>query len=77
VWPSTGPEAFDSYERHACRQSIASIEAILANTEAGMVQVSTGDLALALGMKVYERQNCVQAWAEAEWVPFPRQLQAH
>jgi AbiTii len=54
----------DQYERYECRQSIASIEAILTKTNDGTVQVNTGDLALVLGMKVYERLNCVQAWAE-------------
>jgi hypothetical protein len=52
------------YERYECRQSIASIEAILRKVEGGTVHISTGDLALALGMGVYERQNCLQAWAE-------------
>lgn len=53
-----------SYDRYECRQSIASIEDILAKTKGGMVQVSTGDLALVLGTKVYQHQNCLQAWAE-------------
>lgn len=54
------------YQRYQCRQSIASIEAILKQSEggSGTLQVSTGDLALALGGKVYLDQNCVQAWAE-------------
>jgi hypothetical protein len=29
-----------------------------------MVQVGTGDLVLVLGTKVYQNQNCIQAWAE-------------
>jgi hypothetical protein len=52
------------YESYECRESIASIEAILTKNRTGMIQVSTGDLALFLGAKVYQYQNCVQAWAE-------------
>lgn len=54
----------ESYERYNCRYSIASIEAILAKSKTGNVQVSTGDLSLVLGTNVYEHQNCIQAWAE-------------
>lgn len=55
-----------SYERYQCRQSVASIEAILAKSKSGSgtMHISTADLALVLGQKVYEGQNCVQAWAE-------------
>jgi len=56
--------ARESYTRYKCRQSIASVEAILSSTTEGTVHVSTGDLALSLGAKVYRGQNCVQAWAE-------------
>lgn len=52
------------YQRYECRQSIASIETMLAKAKGGTVQVSTGDLALVLGTKVYEHQNCIEAWAE-------------
>lgn len=52
------------YQHYECRQSIASIEAILGKERQGTVQVSTGDLALILGTKVYKHQNCVQTWAE-------------
>lgn len=52
------------YQRYECRQSIASIEAILAKDDGGTVQVSTGDRSLVLGQKVYQHQNCIQAWAE-------------
>lgn len=37
---------------------------MLAANDRSSLGVSTGDLALALGMKVYQHQNCVQAWAE-------------
>lgn len=50
-----------SYERWECRQSIASIEDVLAKVKTGTVQISTGDLALFLGTKVYRDQNCIQA----------------
>ncbi len=53
-----------SYERYQCRLSVANVENALTQSEGGMVQVSTGDLALVLGTKVYEHQNCVQAWAQ-------------
>lgn len=53
------------YQRYECRLSIANIEATLANSkDTGMVEVSTGDLAVALGTKVYQDQSCLQAWAE-------------
>ncbi len=52
------------YERYECRESIAAIEATLAKATSGTLQVNCGDLALILGGKVYQHQNCVQAWAE-------------
>lgn len=52
------------YEHYECRQSITSVEAFLGKERQGTVKVNTGDLALILGTKVYEHQNCVQAWAE-------------
>jgi hypothetical protein len=56
-------EARKHYERYECRQSIASVEAAL-KTDPATLQVSTGDLAVMLGTRVYQGQNCVQAWAE-------------
>lgn len=53
-----------SYREYKCRQSIASVESILASGTDRMIQISTGNLALSLGMNVYKGQNCVQAWAE-------------
>jgi hypothetical protein len=58
-------EARKHYERYECRQSVASVEAAL-KTESYAMQVSTGDLAVLLGRRVYQGQNCVQAWAEFE-----------
>ena len=57
-------KARKSYERYECRLSIANVESALASTKGGIIQVSTQDLAVALGTKVYEDQNCLQSWAE-------------
>jgi hypothetical protein len=53
-----------AYQAYRCRQSVASVEEILKQAAAGNPQVSTGDLAVTLGAKVYQGQNCFQAWAE-------------
>jgi hypothetical protein len=55
-----------TYENYECRQSIASIEAILAEakSDSGSVSVDTADLAMVLGGDVYENYNCIQTWAE-------------
>ena len=54
------------YRNCECRQSIASLEAMLDKSKAGggVFQISTGDLAVVLGTKVYQEQNCIAAWAE-------------
>jgi len=54
------------YQKWQCRQSVAAIEAILDKSKSGggTLHVSTGDLALMLGEKVYQEMNCLQAWAE-------------
>ena len=52
------------FMRYQCRQSIASVEEILRKSDDGTLRVSTGDLAVVLGTKVYRDQNCMQAWAE-------------
>ncbi|MCB9774859.1 MAG: hypothetical protein H6750_11115 [Nitrospiraceae bacterium] len=55
----------NNYKNYECRQSIASLEAMLKKDDGGgTFQLGTGDLAVILGTKVYEGQNCVQAWAE-------------
>ncbi len=59
-----------SYERYECRQSIANVEKVLVATNSGMIQVTTHDLAVALGTKVYEDYNCRQALAEFSPVHF-------
>ena len=57
-------EARKHYEHYECRQSVASIEVILSGLGRENLQVSTSDLAVALGTNVYKGYNCVQAWAE-------------
>lgn len=56
-------EVREKYTRWQCGLSIATIESTLLSSD-GTIQVSTGDLALVLGMNVYRNQNCLQAWAE-------------
>ena len=56
-------KARKQYENYECRESVAAIEAILKTGQANL-QISTGDLALALQTDVYTGHNCVQAWAE-------------
>jgi len=51
------------YSQYQCRQSISVIEDILSRANEGILQVSTGDLALILGGNVYQNQHCYQAWA--------------
>ncbi|MCI0428149.1 MAG: hypothetical protein L0Z46_09060 [Nitrospiraceae bacterium] len=64
-------EARKSYDRYECRLSIANVQDTIASMKnRGMVQVSTQDLAVALGTKVYQNMNCVQAWAEFSAVHF-------
>src|SRR5262249_53316033 len=56
-------ETKQKYEHYESRDSIAAIEALLSATK-GIVTVGTGDLAVAIGGKLYANENCVQAWAE-------------
>jgi hypothetical protein len=63
-WMCLPEKARKPYQNYKCRQSIASIEEILRKSKSGSLHVSTGDLAVILGMNVYEGQNCMQAWAE-------------
>lgn len=56
--------ARDHYRNYKSRQSIASIEEMLRLNEGGILVVSTSDLAVTLGKKVYRNYNCVRAWAE-------------
>jgi hypothetical protein len=52
-----------SYKRYECRDSVASAESTLSKVS-GNVQVSTGELAIGIGTKLYTDYNCLQAWAE-------------
>ena len=54
----------NSYSKYECRQSVASIEAVLRDATSGTVKINTGDLAVHLGRTVYQGQNCLEAWAE-------------
>ena len=63
-WVCLPEKARDLYQNYKCRQSIASIEEMLRRSDKGTLQVSTGDLAVALGTNVYQYQNCIHAWAE-------------
>ena len=53
-----------SYTKYECRSSIAAIESALEENDGGIIQVTTGDLSLALGANVYRDMNCLQCWAE-------------
>lgn len=59
-------EVQEEYLKYKCRQSIASLEAMLKKIENinKNFRVPTGDLAVVLGMNVYQGQNCIEAWAE-------------
>lgn len=52
-----------AYDRYECRDSVASVEATLGKVTEN-VQVSTGHLAVAIGTRLYQGYNCLQAWAE-------------
>ena len=61
VLPKTVQDSYNAYEY---RTSIGASESALKKYKKGMIQISTGDLALALGTSVYENMNCLQCWAE-------------
>ena len=65
IIPSTSipEEVRQFYQRYEHRQSIATIEDLLERGDGTRLEVSTGDLAAALGMDVYEGMNCYQASA--------------
>jgi hypothetical protein len=62
--PYLPTESRKHFKRYEYRQSIASVEALLSEGDGGIIQLSTGDLALVVGTKVYERYTCLLAWAE-------------
>ena len=55
-----------SYECWECRQSIASIEETLSQSESDRLTVSTGALATVIGTKLYQDgiYNCIHTWGE-------------
>lgn len=59
-------ESRDTYKNWQCRLSVANIEETLRNSERDRVSVSTGNLAVVIGTRLYEDgvYNCVQTWAE-------------
>ncbi len=58
------PENFrNQYEAYECRQSVATLEE-LAKHKDGDLTLTTGDLSVVLGTKVYQGHNCIEAWAE-------------
>ena len=57
-------EVQDSYKTYEFRMSVGASESALKNYKKGMIQISTGDLAVTLGANVYRNMNCLQCWAE-------------
>jgi len=57
-------EARDNYANYKCRQSIASIEQLLKDTDKNTFTISTGELVSVLGNNVYQDYNCVQVKAK-------------
>jgi hypothetical protein len=57
-------EVREHYENYKCRQSIATIEAMLSKATGGTLYVGTSDLVVTLGQNVYENMNCIQVWAQ-------------
>lgn len=53
-----------SYTNYEFRESIANIEYSLEQNETDIIYVSTQDLALTLGTKVFTQMNCIECWAE-------------
>jgi len=53
-----------SYTEYECKMSVSAIESAIEGNTSGMLQISTNNLAVTLGTKVYENMNCLQCWAE-------------
>ena len=47
-----------------CRQSVATVSAMLEDLEGGTFHVARDNLAVILGNKVFNEQHCFQAWGE-------------
>lgn len=54
----------EDYTKYKCRQSIASLEAMLKKSKDSQIRIPADNLAVVLGTSVYEGQKCGQAWAE-------------
>lgn len=54
----------NSYNNYEFRESIANVEYCLEQDTVGIIYVSTQDLALTLGTKVFKQMNCLECWAE-------------
>jgi hypothetical protein len=54
----------ESVTTFKCRQSVSALEQLLAGTDGGTLQADLGDLNVLLGTRVYQGNNCLQAWGE-------------
>ena len=52
-----------AYGNYECRESVAAIESLLKSGDSAL-HISMGDLAVALGSRVYNHMNCIGAWGE-------------
>ena len=60
------PEEYrEAATRFECRQSVATVSAMLENLEGNTFRIGGGDLAVILGNKVFHEQHCFQAWGES------------
>lgn len=59
-------ESRETYKRWKCRLSIANIEETVRKSDRDRLSVTTGNLAVVIGTKLYEDQmyNCAHTWAE-------------
>jgi hypothetical protein len=63
--PACIPEKLRAYyQQHKCRNSISSVHAMLRDHPSGSITLSTGNLAVVLGDKVFRGQSCIHAWAD-------------
>ena len=53
-----------AFEQYMCQDSIFSLEEAIKSNSSDTFRVSTGNLALYLGMKVYKHHCCLDAWGE-------------
>ncbi len=62
-YASLPERARESYQNYKCRQSIATIEAMLTKAKEGILYTDTADLMLFLGQNVYQGMNCIEVKA--------------